>query len=88
MGFIKSASEIEALAAKCLTRAVCGLSRLFVGLGAPYWDPDARGMLIGLTRGTNRAHIARAALEAIAFKAQKCSRYGQGCNTPSAGASR
>lgn len=56
------------LPAKCLTRAVYGLSRRFVGLGAPYWDPDARGMLIGLTRGTNRAHIARAALEAIAFQ--------------------
>jgi len=40
----------------------------FVGLGAPQWDATARGLLIGLTRGTNRAHIARAALESIAFQ--------------------
>lgn len=40
----------------------------FAGLGAPYWDQDARGAILGLTRGTNRAHIARAALEAIAFQ--------------------
>ena len=40
----------------------------FVGLGAPYWDSDARGLLIGLTRATNRAHVARAALEGIAFQ--------------------
>jgi glycerol kinase len=38
------------------------------GLGAPYWDPYARGALLGMTRGTNRAHVARAALEAIAFQ--------------------
>ncbi len=40
----------------------------FTGLGAPYWDPQARGALLGLTRGTTAAHIARAALEAIAFQ--------------------
>src|SRR5471030_3402912 len=40
----------------------------FVGLGAPHWDPYARGALVGLTRGSNRAHIARAALEAIAYQ--------------------
>jgi glycerol kinase len=40
----------------------------FVGLGAPHWRPDARGALFGLTRGTTRAHVARAALEAIAFQ--------------------
>ena len=39
----------------------------FVGLGAPHWDPDARGTLVGLTRGSTRAHLARAALEAMAF---------------------
>ncbi|WP_108652445.1 glycerol kinase GlpK [Dongshaea marina] len=42
----------------------------FVGLGAPYWDPDARGTLIGLTRGTNRNHIIRAALESIAYQSR------------------
>jgi glycerol kinase len=40
----------------------------FVGLGAPHWDPRARGAMLGLTRGTSRAHIARAALESIAFQ--------------------
>jgi glycerol kinase len=40
----------------------------FTGLGAPYWDPQARGALVGLTRGTGAAHIARATLEAIAFQ--------------------
>ena len=40
----------------------------FVGLGAPYWRPDVRGALLGLTRGTTRAHIVRAALEALAFQ--------------------
>ena len=40
----------------------------FVGLGAPYWNPHARGSILGITRGTNPAHIARAALESIAFQ--------------------
>ena len=40
----------------------------FAGLGAPHWDPDARGTIVGLTRGTNAGHIARAALESIAFQ--------------------
>ena len=40
----------------------------FTGLGAPYWDPDARGTIVGLTRGTTRAHIARATLESIALQ--------------------
>ena len=68
MGFIKSASEIEALAREVPDSGGVWFVPAFVGLGAPYWDPDARGMLIGLTRGTTRAHIARAALEAIAFQ--------------------
>jgi glycerol kinase len=42
----------------------------FTGLGAPYWDPYARGTLVGLTRGTSRAHLARAALEAIAYQSR------------------
>ena len=68
MDFIESASEIEALAREVPDSGGVWFVPAFVGLGAPYWDPDARGMLIGLTRGTNRAHIARAALEAIAFQ--------------------
>jgi len=42
----------------------------FVGLGAPYWDPYARGTIVGLTRGTSKAHLARAALEAIAYQSK------------------
>ena len=49
----------------------------FVGLGAPYWDPYARGTIVGLTRGTTRAHLARAALEAIAYQSRECSRRWQ-----------
>jgi glycerol kinase len=43
----------------------------FVGLGAPHWDPDARGTIVGLTRGTGRAHLARAALESIAYSTRE-----------------
>jgi len=65
---IGDASEIEALAASVPdTGGVCFVPA-FAGLGAPHWDPYARGALIGMTRGTTRAHIARAALEAIAFQ--------------------
>ncbi|ESQ79502.1 glycerol kinase GlpK [Asticcacaulis sp. YBE204] len=68
LGIIRSSSEIEALAATVPdTDGVC-LVPAFVGLGAPHWDAYARGTLIGLTRGTTKAHIARAALEAIAFQ--------------------
>ena len=68
MGFIRTAAEIEPLASEAPDAGGVWFVPAFVGLGAPYWDPDARGMLIGLTRGTTRAHIARAALEAIAFQ--------------------
>lgn len=68
MGFIRTASEVEALAREVPDSGGVRFVPAFVGLGAPYWDPDARGMIIGLTRGTTRAHIARAALEAIAFQ--------------------
>ncbi len=68
LGIIKSASEIEALAA---TVPDCGgvyLVPAFAGLGAPHWDQYARGTITGLTRGTTAAHLARAALEGIAFQ--------------------
>ncbi|WP_250520199.1 MULTISPECIES: glycerol kinase GlpK [unclassified Caballeronia] len=68
LGFIESAAEISALAAQCSSSEGVVLAPAFAGLGAPYWDPYARGTLLGMTRGTNRAHIARAALEAIAFQ--------------------
>ena len=65
---IESAAEIESLAAQVKTTGGVYLVPAFVGLGAPYWDADARGAIVGLTRGTNRSHIARAALEGIAYQ--------------------
>jgi len=66
--FFNSSSEVERLAASVLDSGDVYLVPAFTGLGAPYWDPDARGTLVGLTRGTTKAHIARAALESIAFQ--------------------
>ena len=68
LGFFKSSGEIEALANSVLDSGGVYLVPAFTGLGAPYWDPHARGAMLGLTRGTTRAHIARAALEAIAYQ--------------------
>ncbi len=65
---IQSASEIEALAASVASAGDVFLVPAFAGLGAPDWDGRARGTLLGLTRGTTRAHVARAALEAIALQ--------------------
>ncbi len=69
LGIISHASETEALAAE-LPPGNEGvyLVPAFTGLGAPHWDPHARGLLIGLTRGTDRRHLARAALEAMAYQ--------------------
>ncbi len=53
---------------RCRTRAGSTSCPAFVGLGAPYWDPDARGALFGITRGTRQEHIVRAALESIAYQ--------------------
>jgi glycerol kinase len=68
LGIIGSSGEVEALAASVPDTGDVYLVPAFAGLGAPQWDAAARGTLIGLTRGTNRAHIARAALESIAFQ--------------------
>jgi len=65
---ISSSAEVEALAARVPDSAGVVLVPAFTGLGAPYWQPDARGTLTGLTRGTTLAHIAYAALESIAFQ--------------------
>ena len=65
---IRSAEEIEGLAATVDDTGGVFLVPAFSGLGAPHWDQYARGTLVGLTRGSNRAHIARAALEGIAFQ--------------------
>ena len=66
LGLVKRASEVEALAASVPDSGGVVLVPAFTGLGAPYWDPHARGTLLGLSRGSGAAHIARAALEAIA----------------------
>lgn len=68
LGLIGSAAESETLAASVPDNGGVYLVPAHTGLGAPYWDPFARGALFGLSRGTTRAHLARAALEAIAFQ--------------------
>ncbi|RIJ46055.1 glycerol kinase [Maribellus luteus] len=71
LGIIKSSSEIEALAREVDDNGGVVFVQGFVGLGAPHWDQYATGAIIGLTRGTGKAHIARAALEAIAFRSME-----------------
>ena len=66
--FFRSAPEVEALAASVSDTGGVYLVPAFAGLGAPHWDPHARGTIVGLTRGTTRAHIARASLEGIALQ--------------------
>jgi glycerol kinase len=66
--FFRSAPEIEALARSVADTGGVYLVPAFAGLGAPHWDQYARGTIVGLTRGTTKAHIARAALEAIALQ--------------------
>ena len=68
LGLISSSAEVEALAASVPDNGGVYLVPAHAGLGAPHWDPQARGALFGLTRGSTKAHIARAALEAIAFQ--------------------
>jgi glycerol kinase len=68
LGIIASAAEIEALAASVADNGGVSLVPAFTGLGAPHWDASARGTILGLTRGSTRAHIARAALESIALQ--------------------
>lgn len=68
LGLIQDAAETEALAYSVPDHNGVYLVPAFTGLGAPYWDPYARGTIWGLSRGTNRAHLARACLEAIAYQ--------------------
>jgi glycerol kinase len=68
LGLIDRSEDVEALAASVPDTGGAYLVPAFTGLGAPYWDPDARGTIVGLTRGTTRAHIARATLESIALQ--------------------
>ncbi len=70
LGILQTSSEVEPLARQVESAEGVYLVPAFVGLGAPYWDAYARGTLVGLTRGTTKAHIARAALEAIAYQSR------------------
>jgi glycerol kinase len=68
LGIIGSSAEVETLAASVEDNGGVYFVPALSGLGAPYWDADARGLIIGLTRGTTRAHIARATLEGVALQ--------------------
>ncbi|MEB3768220.1 glycerol kinase GlpK [Acinetobacter sp. MD2] len=68
LGIIQHSQDVETLANQVSDTDGVVLVPAFTGLGAPYWDSDARALLCGISRGTNKAHIARAALEAIAFQ--------------------
>ncbi len=71
LGLIDSADQIETLASQVPDSNDVFFVPAFTGLGSPYWDANARGALLGLTRGSNRSHIARACLEAIAFQSSE-----------------
>lgn len=68
LGIIQNSSEVEALACQVKDTDGVVLVPAFTGLGAPHWDSEARALLCGMSRGTNKGHIARAALESIAFQ--------------------
>ncbi|MGN6616156.1 MAG: FGGY family carbohydrate kinase, partial [Ilyomonas sp.] len=68
LGIISSSAEVEKLAQQVTDNSGVYIAPAFAGLGAPYWNQHARGTIVGITRGTTSAHIARAALESIAFQ--------------------
>jgi len=68
LGLIATAADIGPLAAACDDTGGVYLVPAFTGLGSPWWDPHARGTIVGLTRGTERSHLARAVIEAMAFQ--------------------
>ncbi len=68
LGVIASSAEASALAAEADSEQLVYLVPAFAGLGAPYWSSDARGMIVGLTRGSTRKELARAALESVAYQ--------------------
>ena len=68
LGWIQTAAETESIARKTPDTLGVYVVPAFVGLGAPYWDPDARGAIVGLTRGVRREHIIRATLESLAYQ--------------------
>jgi glycerol kinase len=78
LGLIKHTADVEALAASVPDSGGVVFVPAFVGLGAPYWDPNARGLIAGLTQDSNAGHIARAALEAICFQSRDVVRCMEG----------
>jgi glycerol kinase len=70
LGLVASASDSEAAARSVPDTGGVYLVPAFVGLGAPYWDERARGTIVGITRGTTRAHLVRATLESIAYQSR------------------
>jgi glycerol kinase len=68
LGIIKNSADVEKLASKVKNSGGLSFVPAFAGLGAPHWDQHARGTLVGITRGSTAAHVARAALESIAFQ--------------------
>src|SRR5690606_36035837 len=68
LGIIRSSAEVEPLARSVDDAGGVYLVPAFAGLGAPHWDPYARGTIVGITRGTMAGHLARAALEGIAYQ--------------------
>lgn len=68
LGIIKTSAEVESLAASVPDSAGVMFVPALAGLGAPHWRPDARGVIVGLTRGVNRGHLARAVLEGVALQ--------------------
>ena len=86
LGIISEAAESETLAASLESNDDVYFVPALTGLGSPHWDPYARGTIVGLTRGTGRAHLARAALEAIAYQtvdAVRAQEAASGENVPS-----
>jgi glycerol kinase len=80
LGIIRAAAETEELARSLDTNDGVYLVPAFTGLGSPHWDPYARGTIVGLTRGTGRAHLARATLEAIAYQTVDAVRAMEGAS--------
>lgn len=78
LGLIEASAESEHHAAQVADTGGVYFVPAFVGLGAPHWDPYARGAILGLTRGTTRAHVVRAALEAIAYQSREVMEAAEG----------
>ena len=82
LGIIASADETEALATSVASTGGVYFVPAFTGLGAPYWDPFARGLIVGIERGTTRAHLVRATLESIAFQTRDLVEAMRASGTP------